>query len=86
MLSSLVAQVGVPTTDPCRIHLIQGVEVMNEYSCTSITTYAVIVCTGTAVPFNSIVFLLLIGFVSCSLLTQDICTILNKWLEFVNIL
>jgi len=86
MLSSVVAQSWVPTTDPTRIHLIQGVEVTNEWSCTPTTTYALVVCTRTAVPFHNIVFLLLIGFVSCSMLTRDMCTILKKWLKFVNIL
>lgn len=46
MLSSLVAHSWVPTTDPSRIHLIQGVEVTNEWSCTSTTTYALVVCSS----------------------------------------
>jgi len=86
MLSSVVAQCWVPTTDRSRIHLIQCVEVTNVLSCTSTTTYALVVCTGTAVPFYIIVFLLLIGFITCSMLTQDVCTFLNKPLEFLNIL
>jgi hypothetical protein len=67
MLSSVVAQSWVPATDPNSNDLIQGVEVMNEWSCTSTTTYAFVVCTGTAVPFYNVVFLVLIGFVSCSM-------------------
>ena len=86
MLSSMVAQSWVPTTDPSRIHLIPGVEVTNKWSCTSTTTYALVVCTGTAVPFYNIGFLLLIGSVNCSMFTRDMCAILNKWMEFVNIL
>jgi hypothetical protein len=87
MLSSVVAQCWVPTTHPSRIHLIQCVDVMYEMCCTSTTTYALVVCTGTAVvPFYIKVFLLLIGVITCSMLTQDVCTILNKPLDFVNIL
>lgn len=85
MLLSVVGQSWVPATDPSRIHLIQGVEITNEWSCTSTTTYAIVVCTGTAVPFHNIVFLLSIGFVSCSMLTGDMCTILKKLLKLVNI-
>jgi len=46
MLSSLVAHSWVPTTDPSRMHLIQGVEVTNEWSCISSTTYALVVCSS----------------------------------------
>jgi len=46
MVSSVLTQFWFPTIDPSRIHLIQGVEVTNELSCTSTSTNASEVCSS----------------------------------------